>query len=52
MQPVNASVAAVALTPRVTCRGVLLLVWLVCRSDGLQSAWPAEPGTNATASSV
>ena len=52
MQPVNASVAAVTLAPGVTARGVLLLFWLVCRSDGLQSVCPAEPGTNAAASSV
>jgi len=52
LQPVNASVAAVTLTPAVTVRGVLALVWLVCRTDGLQSACPAEPGRNAPASSV
>jgi hypothetical protein len=52
LQPVNASVAAVTLMPGATVRGTPLLVWLVRSSDGLQSGWAAESGTNAAASSV
>lgn len=51
-QPVKASVAAVEIVPAVAVSGVLVLVWLVCIWEGLQSAVPAWPGTNAKASMV
>ena len=52
MHPVNARVPAVTLMPALTVSGVLLLVWLVRNSEGMQSDWPAIPGTKASASSV
>jgi hypothetical protein len=38
LQPVNANVAAVTVIPRDTTSDVMLLDWLVRRSEGLQSA--------------
>src|SRR5579864_2881437 len=51
-QPVNVRVLAVTDIPATTTSGAFELVWLGCISDGLQSAWPADPGTNASASTV
>jgi len=37
-QPLNPSVATVALPPAVTVNAALAAVWLVCKSEGVQSS--------------
>jgi len=49
---VNASVAAIVLCPEVTVNGALVVVELVCISDGLQFGVLVPSVVNANASMV
>ena len=51
-QPENANVAAEVFAPAVTVSGVLVVVELVCRSEGLQSGVLVPSVVKARASSV